>query len=310
LQSRWAISAILPNYNGVDLLKANLPSVLVALERWGGGFEVIVVDDGSNDGSLELLRRDFPEVRVLVNDQNLGFSRTCNRGFAEAQHSILLAINTDVWMEPDSVASLLPHFDDPQVFAVTPNVLVEREGTNQGVTSGIYRKGFLKGRAWPCGQPVGVREIFFAVGACVAYRAEMVRALGGYAEIYSPYLFEDVDLSYRAWRRGWASLHEPGATVHHLSNGTLCKVKKRFHRVIYFRNRFIFHWSNLTDPRWLAANLLHTAFRLLGSWMWLDTSYYLSFWGALCQWRRILALRKEGQRHRELGDREILRRTS
>lgn len=304
------VSAVLPNYNGVDLLREYLPTVLDALKQWGGAFEILVVDDCSSDGSLEVLAREFSEVKVLVNEQNLGFSGTCNHGIAEARYPILLCINTDVRMEPDSVAPLLRHFENPEVFAVTPNVLVEREGVNQGVMTGIYRKGFVKGRFWPLGRTTSeVRENLYAVGACVAYRTEMLRELRGYAEMYAPYIFEDVDLSFRAWKRGWSSLYEPASTVHHYANGTIGRAKKRKRRIIYFRNRFLFHWSNLTDPSCIAANAFYTAFRLLFSWLVLDFRIYPAFWGALGRWREVKAARAEVKRHLRLSDHEVFRRT-
>jgi len=269
-----------------------------------------VVDDCSKDESLEVLAREFPEVKALANERNLGFSGTCNRGIAEARFPILLCINTDVRMEPDSVAPLLRHFENPEAFAVTPNVLVAREGINQGVMTGIYRKGFVKGRFWPLERSSAeVRENLYAVGACAAYRTEMLRELRGYSELYSPYIFEDVDLSYRAWKRGWSSLHEPGSTVHHYANATIGRSKKRNRRIIYFRNRFLFHWSNLTDPSCIAANLFYTAFRLLFSWLVLDFRIYPALWGALKRWPEVRAARTEAKPHRRLSDHEVLRRT-
>ncbi|MBP1628253.1 MAG: glycosyl transferase, family 2 [Holophagaceae bacterium] len=305
----FGVSAVIPNYNGVELLRENLPSVLASLERTGGDFEILVVDDCSTDESLAFLRETFPAVKVLINSRNRGFSATCNRGFAQARFPVVLCINTDVRLEPGAVTPLLGHFADPEVFAVTPNVLAEREGANQGVMTSSTRRGFIKGHFWPLGRQSTVRENLYAVGACVAYRTSMLRELGGYAEMYSPYLFEDVDLSYRAWKLGWSSLHEPEATVHHASSGTLNKVKKRNRRIIYFRNRFLFHWSNLTDPPLLLANLGYTAFRLAVSWLWMDTAFYVSFWGALQRLGSVRAARRELKSRMRLCDREILGRT-
>nr|WP_320133653.1 glycosyltransferase family 2 protein [uncultured Holophaga sp.] len=303
------VSAVLPNYNGAGLLQENLPSVLEALRAWGGSWELIVVDDASTDGSVELLRQVFPEVRVVVNECNLGFPGTCNRGFSLAEAPIVLCINTDVRVDPEAIAPLLAPFEDGDVFAVVPNVLVEREGINQGVLTSGFRKGFVKARFWKLGNPSARREIIYAVGACVAYRADRLRVLGGYSELYAPYLFEDFDLSYRAWKRGWSSVYEPASTVHHFSNGTLSREKKRKRRIIYFRNRFIFHWSNLTDPDLVLANLFHTALRLALSWLWLDTAYYASFWSAFRGLGAIRRLRGTARAHLRLSDREVLRRT-
>jgi GT2 family glycosyltransferase len=301
---------VIPNYNGDDLLRENLPTVLEAFRRWGGPFEVIVVDDCSSDGSLRTLSELFPSVRVVANAANQGFSRTSNRGMTLARYPVAFCINTDVRVDEGLVEPVLSHFADPDVFAVTPNILAEREGKNQGIVAGLYGKGFIKGGFAPLATRSGVRENLYCIGACVAYDLEKFRDLGGYDEIYTPYLFEDVDISYRAWKRGWKSLYEPGATVHHLSSATIGKTGRRRKRAIYFRNRFLFHWINLADPPLIAANLLHTLFRLAVSFLWLDMPYYRAFWGALRRIGAVTARRRAAALSHLLGDREILRRTS
>ncbi|MRR33357.1 glycosyltransferase family 2 protein [bacterium] len=304
------VSVVIPNYNGERLLRDNLPSVIRAMEAWGGPHEVIVVDDCSSDDSVALMAEHFPTVRLLVNEANRGFSRTCNRGMAEVRYPVAICVNTDVIVEADLVAPLVRHFADPSVFAVTPNILAEREGKNQGIVAGLYGKGFIKGGFAPLEQRSGVRENLYAIGACVAYDMDKFRALGGYEELFTPYLFEDVDICYRAWKRGWRSLYEPGATVFHYSSATIELAGKRRKRTIYFRNRFLFHWLNLSDRRLVAMNMLHTALRLAVSFLWLDIPYYRSFFGALRRIGPVMRRRRETKSLNLLRDSEILRRTA
>lgn len=306
------VSIVIPNYNGEKLLRDNLPSVFAAVSKWGGAAEVIIVDDCSVDNSCNLIREEFPTARLLVNPSNLGFSKTCNIGMAVARFPVLLCINTDVKVEDNLLESLLPHFADPDLFAVTPRILVEREGKNQGAVIAAYRRGFIRGGFIRMDEILPVRENLYAVGACVAYDASKFRALGGYSEIYSPFLFEDADISYRAWKRGWKSLYEPAATVWHYSNATLGKDKAKLRRnhVIYFRNRFIFHWINLTDPAFVLKNVLIILFRLSVSFLWLNFYYYKAFWEAIQYWKSIQAVRRAERPYRKLGDADVLRRTS
>jgi GT2 family glycosyltransferase len=308
LAGSLALSIVIPNYNGVALLRENLPSVFDALEGWGGVWEVIIVDDCSSDESCRVIAEEFPRARLLVNPRNLGFSGTCNAGMAAARHPVLVCINTDVKVDHNLPAMLVRHFGDSDLFAVSPRIIVERESKNQGAVRTVFRKGFLKGAFAAAGDALPVRENLYAIGACVAYDAEKFRQLGGYSEIYSPYLFEDVDICYRAWKRGWKSVYEPQATVWHYSNATLAKAKRRLNKKIYFRNRFIFHWSNLSDPSFLARNLLNTLFRLLVSWLWLNFVYYEAFFGALARRREILAVRRAEREHRVFCDAEVLAR--
>jgi GT2 family glycosyltransferase len=304
------VSVVIPNYNGAELLRENLPSILAAFDHWGGDYEVIVVDDGSIDDSRELIAGRFPAVRLLVNDRNLGFSRSCNRGMASARFPVAFCINTDVRVNIDLVSPVVRHFQDNSIFAVTPNILAEREGKNQGIVTGAYGRGFIKGVFSPIDETSGARENLYAIGACVAYSMEKFHSLGGYSEIFTPYLFEDVDISYRAWKRGWKSIYEPGTTVYHYSSATIGKTGRRRKRTIYFRNRFLFHWINLTDPQFVCLNILHTLLRLAISFLWLDLTYYAAFWGALTRVAEVVRMRREAAPHNRLLDKDILQRAT
>lgn len=303
------LSVVMPNYNGETLLAENLPPLISALEAWGGNWELIVVDDCSRDSSRELLRRDFPAVQLICNERNLGFSGTCNRGMQVARYPLVLCINTDVLVEEGFIAPLVEHFGDSTLFAVTPNVLAAGEGKNQGIVHGLYGKGFLKGGFAPLEDRQPVRENLYAIGACVVYDLEKFRALGGYSELYAPYLFEDVDISYRAWKRGWRSIYDPRGIVHHQNSATIGTQGKRRKRRIYFRNRLLFHWANLRDTDMLLSHAMHVGLRLLVSFLWFDFNYYASFFGALRRWSEVSRLRSSERGHQRLDDRQILQRT-
>jgi GT2 family glycosyltransferase len=304
------ISIVIPNYNGEQLLRENLPSIFAAVEQWQGPAEVIIVDDCSVDGSCQLIRKMFPTAKLLVNAKNSGFSKTCNIGMSTTRFPILLCINTDVMVEPDLLATVARHFDDPELFAVTPRVIVEREKKNQGAVFGRCRGGFIKGSFASADLELPERENLYAIGACVAYDADKFRALGGYSEIYSPYLFEDVDISYRAWKRGWKSIYDPSTTVWHYSNATLGKVKRHVNKVIYYRNRFIFHWINVSDPSVIFWNLLNTLLRLMFSFLLLKFYYYEAFLGAVKRWDAISDQRRIEKKFRVLRDVDVMKRTS
>ena len=303
------LSIIMPNYNGASLLADNLPPLLRALRLWGGLWELIVIDDASTDESCELIRTTFPEVTLLSNQTNLGFSATCNHGMRNAHFPLALCINTDVLVEENFIAPLLQHFNDSSVFAVTPNVLAASEGKNQGIVRGQCGKGFIRGGFAALDERLPVRENIYAVGACVIYDLSKFRELGGYLEIYSPYLFEDVDISYRAWKRGWRSIYEPRSTVHHLSSATISKQGKQKKRRIYFRNRFLFHWINTTDYDILLKQQMYTVVRLLFSFLGADFIYYAAFWGALQRFPEARRYRNIEMTQRKLTDRQVLQRT-
>src|SRR3990170_4939166 len=107
-------SIILPNWNGRTLLTKNLPSVVETHPD-----EIIVVDDGSTDGSASYLREHYPQVKVVEHEGNEGFGKSCNDGVKQAKGDIIILLNTDVIPEKDILEHVTPHFVDTSVFAVS-----------------------------------------------------------------------------------------------------------------------------------------------------------------------------------------------
>ncbi len=101
MEVRKSISVIIPNYNGRHLLQAYLPYTYEAIKKAGTIYEVIIVDDCSTDGSVEFIRAAYPQVNLVVNPENKGFSYACNRGIEIAKCELILLLNSDVKLMPD-----------------------------------------------------------------------------------------------------------------------------------------------------------------------------------------------------------------
>ena len=143
-----AASIVIPNWNGRDLLAKYLPSVIDAMAGHPEN-EIIVVDNGSEDGSVEFLRDQFPAVRVLALDRNLGFGGGSNEGFRAAKNDIVVLLNSDMRVQPDFLAPLLEAFTDERVFAVSCQIFFSdpakvREET--GLTQAWWQHGRLRVR--------------------------------------------------------------------------------------------------------------------------------------------------------------------
>jgi len=113
-----SLSIIIPNFNGKELLKENLPVLLEHAFAGGNHPEIIVVDDGSSDGSAEFLRDNFPQIKVIPLPQNHGFAYACNAGVNEAKGEIIYLLNSDVKVCAGFLEPLLAHFDKDDIFAV------------------------------------------------------------------------------------------------------------------------------------------------------------------------------------------------
>ncbi|HJQ27322.1 MAG TPA: glycosyltransferase family 2 protein [Blastocatellia bacterium] len=314
-----SVSVIIPTWNGRELLAEFLPSVFAALDeyrdRHAAAVELLVVDDASTDDTLDWLRATHSEqsaLRVVALAENLGFLRAVNRGFAEARHDIIFLLNNDVRVEADAIAPLVGHFDDGHVFAVCSKAY--RLGTDflDGAGKlGRFERGFwrvfLNYDILPTRLPAGAAPFpsFFASGGYVAYDAQKLATLGGFCEWLAPNYWEDVEICYRAWKRGWSVAYEPASVVHHVSSATLGDARQHRVRLITERNRLLMTWIHLHDPAWFAAHLAWLGVKLMGAAVSLDRDYWRSFRQALARLRPIRQLRRQEKAAARRSDREL-----
>ncbi len=274
------ISVIIPNYEGADLLSINLPKLLKELDTYKGKAEVIVVDDGSQDNSLEVLKK-FPTVKVLQNDKNQGFSVTVNRGAKFATGDILILLNTDVYPEPGFLTPLLSHFSKEEVFAVgCMDKSVEGERVIlRGRGIGKWERGFLVHERGE----VNKSDTLWVGGGSGAFRKSIWDKLGGLNELYSPFYWEDIDISYRAQKSGYRVVFEQKSVVYHEHEKGAIKNKfKPFNvKTIAYRNQLIFVWTNLTDSKILLKHILWLPYYFLKTLISLDLAFYLGFFNAV-----------------------------
>lgn len=249
-------SIVVLNWNGKHFLTELMPSLQTAVANCPGDHEVIVVDNGSDDGSAEWLAAHHPWARVVRLPENRFFIRGNAAGAAVASRDVLVFLNNDMRVEPDWLVALLAPFGPPDVFAVTSRIEMQGERTETGFARGFVKHGELRfvqqpGRAGP---PV---PVLWAGGGCSAYDRRKHDAIGGFEALYEPCYVEDVSLSYQAWRRGWRCLYAHDSVVHHAHRGTSSRVfgRNRVERLDW-RNRELFFVRSVTDPRWVLTHAL------------------------------------------------------
>lgn len=268
--------------------------------------EIIVVDNGSTDESVEFIEANFPDVKIVKFPENKGFARACNEGAAKARYEKLLLLNNDVYVTPTFLAPLLKHFEnEPLLFAVSSRLLFSgTKKLNFGRTSARFRYGVLT---------LDYQEDIYespcytlvASGAASLVDKEKFLQLGGFDT--NLFYYEDVDLSYRAWKRGWKILYEPASTVHHENQGTSTKVYTREQiDTIIARSRFLFMWKNITSPRLLASHLLQLPFVLLGSLITGRRFIYRAFKEAFRNRDFALSKRRSERQMAKLSDEQVM----
>lgn len=218
---RPLVSVVIPNWNGAH----HLPVCLDALRaQTYPHIEVLLVDNGSTDGSQSLVSEQYPEVRLLALERNLGLTGGNNAGFRAAQGEILISLNNDTEADPRFVESLTEALlEHPEAgLAAAKMLLFDRRDTIHSAGDGYGRDGIPFNRGvWQRdeGQFDEPGWIFGGCGGAVAYRRAMLDEVGLFDETFFMYC-EDVDLNWRAQLAGWRCWYTPQAVVYHKLSAT------------------------------------------------------------------------------------------
>jgi GT2 family glycosyltransferase len=267
--SRPTCSVVIPTYNGRALLETCLASV----ERhWPAGvaIEVIVVDDGSTDGTAEWLDTAYPAVRLVRLERNGGFCAAANAGIAAARGRIIQLLNNDTEVQAGWIEAGIALFEDPRVGSVAPLVL-SRSDPSRVDSAGDRYLWFgwpmKRGRGQAAARWIRHRSdtVFGASGSTAFYRAEPLQRLGGFDPAYGAY-YEDVDLAFRLRRAGFTCRYAPACRVLHEVSASYDHRLPQIQRMMA-RNAERLFWSNV-PPGWLIAGALpHVAFVVIqGIW--------------------------------------------
>ena len=218
---RPLVSVIIPNWNGAH----HLPTCLESLRRQTyPRVEVIVADNGSTDGSLELLARDYAWVRVLPLGENCGFTGACNSGMQAAQGEFIVLLNNDTEADPRWLAEVVAAFErHPEAGLVASRMLLFDRRDTLHTAGDFYRVDGTPGNrgVWQKDEGQYDREehVFSACGGSAAYRRVVLDQVGLLDEDFF-FSCEDVDLAWRAQLAGWRCVYAPRAVVYHKLSAT------------------------------------------------------------------------------------------
>ncbi len=243
MKKAHSVSIVIPNWNGRHLLEKNLPSVIAAAKNTKNRIlEVIVVDDFSQDDSLISLKAFKSEIRLIKHTKNRGFAAAVNTGVRMAKGSLVCLLNTDVSVTSEFLAKIISHFDDDKVFGVC----LHEEG--HGPAVGHFKNGFIDHKGGKEKDEVQ-RSFWVSGGSGVFSREKWMELKGMDEELLSPFYWEDLDLSYRAAKRGYQILWEPDSLVYHNHEGVIntSHFKKVYMDRIKERNELLVLWKNLTS---------------------------------------------------------------
>lgn len=244
------VSVVIPNWNGAHLVKECLLSLSA---QTYSPIEIILVDNGSTDHSLRIVKENFPEVIVLANQTNLGFSVAANQGIERSKGRFILLLNTDVTLDRHFVSEMVKLISrSSDIGSVTGRLLKSSNGRSELIDSTghlFFRNRLAADRGEgeeDKGQYNLVEEVFGACAAASLYRREMLEDVKVNGEYFDRSFFaflEDVDLNWRAQLRGWRCLYAPTAVGHHHRGGTAIR-RSRLVEEHNYKNRYLMILKN------------------------------------------------------------------
>ncbi len=251
------ISIVILNWNGEKLMKQFLPSVMANSPAEIA--EVVVADNGSTDGSVEMLRSEFPTVRLIRFDQNYGFAEGYNRALEQIDTPYSVLLNSDVkvtqgWLD----APLKALDDDSNTVAVQPKIRSLRNPAffeYAGAAGGFmdqYGYPYCRGRIFDVveedyGQYDQPADLLWASGACLFIRTDIYKAAGGFDKDFFAHQ-EEIDLCWRLRSRGYRILCTPASVVYHVGGATL-EMEHPRKTYLNFRNNLLMLYKNLPATR-------------------------------------------------------------
>ena len=276
------IAVIILNWNGEDLLRKFLPSVCAHTNA--NIADVIVVDNGSDDNSVEVLKQEFPQVKTLLFPQNYGFAAGYNKALEMLDYKYAVLLNSDVETTPHWLEPLLEFAEgNLDVAACQPKIksLRKREEFEYAGAAGgfIDRYGypFCRGRIFNTletdrGQYDDICDIFWASGAALFVRSEIYKKVGGLDPSFFAHM-EEIDLCWRLKNGGYTLKVVPSSVVYHLGGGSLPMNHPRKLFLNYRNNLLMLHKNLCAKQRkkiFFARVLLDTMagglFLLKGQW--------------------------------------------
>lgn len=214
------VAVVIPNYNGIQFLEPCLEALRAQTFR---EFQTILVDNGSSDGSLALVRERYPEVEIAALPENFGFCRAVNEGIRRAEAKYVILLNNDTQVFPDFVEALYRGIAErPRAFSAGA-MMIQAHDHRKLDTAGDYYSAlgwaFSRGKGKRPEKFEDPKPVFAVCAGAAIYRMELLREIGLFDEEHFAYL-EDLDIGYRARIAGYENWYLPSARVYHVGSGT------------------------------------------------------------------------------------------
>ncbi|MBP1677562.1 MAG: glycosyl transferase family 2 [Bacteroidetes bacterium] len=244
---------VILNWNGETFLNKFLPLLIKHTQLPEA--EIIVADNGSTDGSLELLTRDFPHIKTIVLDQNYGFAGGYNKALQQIEADYYVLLNSDVEVTENWLEVLINYMESnrdvaacqPKIRSYYKRSSFEHAGAAGGFID-FLGYPFCRGRVFGVveedkGQYDDITDVFWATGACLVIRSELFHKVGGLDDEFFAHM-EEIDLCWRLNARGYRVVCNPESVVYHVGGGTLDS-EHPYKTYLNFRNNLLMIYKNM-----------------------------------------------------------------
>jgi GT2 family glycosyltransferase len=269
------VAVVILNWNGIKHLRQFLPSVLSSVYS---NLDIIVGDNASTDGSVEFIKREYPSIQIIQNDDNYGFTGGYNRVLAHVDADYYILLNSDVEVSPGWIQPVINLMEsDPMIAAAAPKIRAYNQRDHfehAGAAGGFidsYGYPFCQGRMFyeiekDNGQYQQSGEVFWATGAALFIKKHCWHEAGGFDDRFFAHM-EEIDLCWRLKNMGYKVMYCAESEVFHLGGGTL-NVENPFKTYLNFRNNLLLLQNNL--PFWQAVFIISIR-------IWMDLLALLRF---------------------------------
>lgn len=276
-------AVVILNYNGAGMLRRFLPSVI----KYSPEASIYVADNGSSDESCDVVRNEFPAVKLMVLDHNYGFAEGYNRALAQVDEEYAVLLNSDVEVTRGWLSPMTQFLDsNPEVAACQPKLLSFKQKDffeYAGAAGGFIDKWgytFCRGRIFntverDSGQYDDTTDVFWATGAALMIRNEVYKNNGGLDGRFFAHM-EEIDLCWRLRSRGYRIAYVPQSHVYHVGGATLKKENPQ-KTYLNFRNNLLMIYKNAPDCQLKKIMLFRKVFDNVAALKFLASGDYAAF---------------------------------
>lgn len=290
-----SISVIIPNYNGKELLEEIVPSTQKALEKIEDS-EIIIVDDCSSDDSVSFISNKYPEIKLIKNEVNKGFSSSVNRGIYASKKDLVFILNSDAKLFPDYFDYQLTYFNSDDTFGVNGTIINwdnddKQSGGKLLRLSAIKIKSNLNYYLQRIDSKIWHKTMFLSGTNMLIDRKKALK-IKCFDELFDPFYVEDIEFSIRALRMGWKLYYEPNSICrHHVSKTIQSHHRKKYIQCLNIRNKYYIHSIHLSIPQlsgWLLLTFTTSVLRIfIGNY-----SYIKAFFAFLKNYKDVIKSRQ------------------